>query len=334
MGGNALSETRTRRYSADEYFALKDDVVSALKSILPDARIEDVKAYRQKPDFGDLDVVVENLDAKNRLEPALRKMGISEIVKNGPVWSLGWNDFQVDLLFQASEDYDFACKYFAFNDLGNLIGRTARRFDLKFGHDGLWYMFRDGNYKIADINLTKDFYTALEFLGYSADRYRKGFDSLPDIFHYVTTSIYYDHSAFLLENRTHKARVRDAKRPSYRAFLEYAREKQSNGPVSTLSKDEAMARAREWFPEFARQLDAETRKHEKNVRAKKRFNGQIVSDITGLQGKQLGSFMAYLRSCLPEDKERRNEWILMTSDDVLRPWIMARYKVFQHNMKQ
>lgn len=325
--------TKTRRYSADEYFQIKNRVIETLTTILPDSRIEDVKAYGQKPDFGDLDVVVENLNAKNRLEPALSALGIDEIVKNGPVWSLGWEDFQVDLIFQPSEDYEFACHYFAYNDLGNLIGRIARRLDLKFGHDGLSYTLRDGDYKIADIALTKDFDSALEYLGFSPERYKQGFETLNAIFEFVTTSPYFDHESFMLHNRSNKARVRDAKRPNYRAFLEYAANQASDKEPLRLSKEVSLEKAKTAFPEFAIELDKILALHARKKDMKCKFNGDVVSELTGLSGKELGSFMASLRKSHTDDSVAFTDWVMDTTDEQLSHWIQFYHERFQNEQK-
>lgn len=330
MGGNALVMTKTRRYSADEYFQLKDRVIETLQAILPDARIEDVKAYGQKPDFGDLDIVVENMDAKNRLYPALSALGIEDIVKNGPVWSLGWDDFQVDLLFQPPQDYNFACNYFAYNDLGNLIGRIARRLDLKFGHDGLAYTLREGDYKIADITLTKDFDSALNYLGLSSERYKQGFETLDEIFEFVTTSPYFDHESFMLHNRSHKARVRDAKRPNYKAFLEYAANLALEKEPIRLSKEVSLEKAKTAFPEFATELEKVLALHERKKDMKRKFNGDVVFQLTDLSGKALGLFMAFLRNSHTDDAMTFADWVIDTPDEELSHWIQSQQKRFQH----
>lgn len=339
MGGNALQNTRTRRYCADEYFELKDKVIEAIRPLFPVARIEYVKAFRDKSDFGDLDILVEDLYSGERseeeLEDALLQLGVSEVVINDSVWSLGWDDFQVDLLFQPSIHYDFASHYFAYNDLGNLIGRIARRFDLRFGHDGLWYMLLDGDYKIADINLTRDFSTAIEFLGYSYERYSKGFDTLEEIFQFVTTSPYYNHEVFLLQNRNHKARTRDAKRSSYRAFLEYASKHDSQQNIEPISKEEALTLARNFFPDFSTKIDQAWNDHNTWLEAKKKLNGKVISEITGLSGIPLGLFIDSLNSSFSEKPlESLDQWVVKSDMETIREKIKLEFNKFSKKMKK
>lgn len=330
MGGKALRQTDTRRYAADEYHAFSEQVVSTLQSLLPDARLQAVRAYRDKPDFGDLDVVVENLDAKNRLEPLLVSLGITEVVKNGPVWSVGWGDFQVDLIFQASENWEFACNYFAYNDLGNLCGRIAYNMGFKFGHNGLRYVLRDGDYKVAELVLTKDHTEALTFLGYDPSRYAQGFDTLEDIFQYAMATEYYDPAYFALENRPYRERIRDAKRPTYNAFLEYVNRDGNNvARDNPLDKDEQLTRAKITFPAFGAALARTMENHDRHKLVKVKFNGSVVSRVTGLEGKDLGGFMQLLREDAETNHGGLDNWVLVSDVPALESWIKRQLAVHQ-----
>lgn len=335
MGGRALSNTETRRYSAAEYHAFAEKAVAALREILPDLRIEAVKAYRNKPDFGDLDIVVERSNAKERLEPHLEALGVTEVFRNGPVWSLGWGDFQVDLIFQSSEEFEFATCYFAYNDLGNLMGRTAHSMGFKLGHNGLRYVFREGNHKIAELVLTYDFDKALRFLGYTPVEYARGFDTLEEIFAFAASTMYYDPEPFLLENRSHRARVRDAKRPTYTAFLAYAQQHANEaGFLGSLTQEDHLRRARQLFPDFAMALHLQERQHARNKRVKALFNGQMVSEATGLEGKMLGAFIQQLRKDDATHGGDLNDWILSTDEAARKQWLAENYRRFTERQAQ
>ncbi len=49
-------------------------------------------------------------------------------------------------------------------------------------------MLRDGDSHVADVLVTRNFDAALSFLGFDALRYRRGFDTLVDIFRFVADS--------------------------------------------------------------------------------------------------------------------------------------------------
>src|SRR5699024_5199762 len=112
---------------------------------LPFRRYHVVPAYRSKPDFGDVDIVVASDGLPDDWQERLiRALGSRAHVSNGPVFSLEYDRFQVNILLQSESNFDFASRYFAWNNLGNLIGRIAHHLGFKFGHDGLWYVNRRG----------------------------------------------------------------------------------------------------------------------------------------------------------------------------------------------
>jgi hypothetical protein len=323
MGGNALKKTATRRYSAKEYLALRKQVIRELQPLLPDCTMDDIKYYRQKSDFGDLDVLIEDKDTKNRLIDRLSDISeLSELVthhENSPVWSVGWGDFQVDLIFAEPKHYDFTSRYFAYNDLGNLIGRVAYHMGFKFGQKGLVYVLRDGDFKIGEITVTLDFEEALTFLGFDSKAHQEGFDTLEEMFEYISESYYFTPNLYRLEARSNSASARDRKRPSYQAFLRHI-----EGMLAfkdTLDKDEHLHRAFAFFASFKGDHDNLLLSHELSLIFKARFNGEMVSRLTGLKHIELGRLMEQLRADFA-DKLTLQEWVLNNSDQVIEDWVL------------
>lgn len=294
MGGKALKEVETRRYERDEYLKLEKEVLDKVSSFLPDdIRCEAIKAYHTKPSFGDMDIVIEHISSKEHIEELFKQWGVKEVSKNSNCWSTHYNDFQVDFIFVEQEYYQSTLDYFAYNDIGNLLGRISRRFDFKLGHRGLNYMLMDQTSLLKDINVTNDYKEALEFIGYDYERFRQGFDTLEEMFEYVVDNVNFDPSVFAFENRNHDARMRDAKRPNYNKFLKFIEGKEFPN-VMPIDKQQAYERACEIFPEF----DAEVKqvKHELKIKkmVKQKFNGSKISEITGFIGTDLGLFYRFV----------------------------------------
>lgn len=122
MGGTALSIIASR-LTRENYFPLVGQVVATLRELYPNGRIAAIPAYRTKPDYGDLDVLVEAADYDPFM--AADVLGAVELVRNGPVTSLGLtirpglgplpgNVFQVDLIRADPGTYDYALGYFAY----------------------------------------------------------------------------------------------------------------------------------------------------------------------------------------------------------------------------
>ena len=223
MGGHALKRVKTRRYSAEEYHNLVPEVVNTLQALFPGKRIAPVKAYREKPSFGDMDVLVEGpypTDVDDLLQAAFSP---GELVTNGPVKSFDYKELQIDLITAPSEEFSFTENYLSFNDMGNLLGKIAHKFGVKWGHDGMFYIYRDGDFVVKSILLTRDLHKAYKFLGLDAERAIEGFDKLEEMFTFVASSPFFNVKYYLLshEEKSGVDRVRTAKRKTYQQFLSW-----------------------------------------------------------------------------------------------------------------
>ena len=304
MGGNALS-FETKRLSKDDYQNVYARIQFRLHIYFGGILSGLVDSYREKADFGDLDMLVlcESNQRKKEISEFIRTaLKPKELVLNGGVFSFDVNDFQVDFILAPDvETFHFAKSYFAWNDLGNFIGRTAHRLGFKYGHDGLKYVMRDEDdpsYVISEVFLTKDHDEALEFLGFSSHKHAEGFDTPEEIFEYAASSPYFSAASFMLSNRNHIARVRDRKRKMYNMCVEYYKEKfgvDENTPVEPLDKAAHLARAFDKFPSFYEAYTSVMAKHIKHKAYKSVFNGNAVGAIYCLEGKELGAKMKVLR---------------------------------------
>lgn len=309
MGGNALKDMGARRVTSAEANEVSAKVCAAIDEIFMERgfhrKCHQILAYRDKTDFGDLDIVV--------LDEAMKTIGYEEVAAaleqklglsmpyylhhpNSPNISVGYpfgdgTCLQIDLMFAKEAEFDFSCRYWSFNDLGNLITVLAKRMDkLKFGYAGLSSVFKEGGHILGEVTFTKDFDAALTFLGYDAERHLAGFDTLEDIYQFVASSPYFQSDLYLLDNRNHEARMRDKKRSTYSGFLKWCAANdlpQYQWP----EKGDWVDKAMQAFPDAKMQMHelSEAERKRKEVRAV--FNGLKVATLTGLQGARLGVFM-------------------------------------------
>lgn len=321
MGGNAL-QSASVRLPAARYHDVERSLVQTLARQFPGRRIEAILAYANKPDFGDLDILIEG-GAGYDPQAVAAALQATEVVPNGDVTSIGVavdeGIFQVDLIAIPPEAFDFAARYFGYNDFGNLVGRIARKFGTQFGHLGLRYSIRDPENRhnlIAEVSITTDFGVALGLLGYDAARYEKmratgQFKTLDDIFRYVVSTPYANRDIYLLENRNHADRIRDAKRATYNAFLAWLDE-QPAGVVPAYPWGDTGSEARDaqrqgflqaafaQLPEFKAAYDGALAAWQRRKDLKRQFNGVLAAEATGLTGKALGDLMTRVSASFPD----------------------------------
>ncbi len=318
MGGHAIQNAR--RFPAEEFYPRARRILDQLTEVFPESRIRPVLFYRTKASFGDFDVLVESDGLPHDWIPmASTALLAGEIVRNGEVISFDADGLQVDLILSPREQFDFSLNYFSWNDLGNLTGRIARKVGFKFGHRGLFYVLRDGDSHVADVLVTRNFDATLSFLGFDALRYRRGFDTLVDIFQFVADSNYFDPEVFPLQHRSHAARVRDRKRKTYREFLAWIQDRRAAKKGESADID-FLSLAENLFPSFKRRLQQEERNLEKRRAAKRRFNGHRVRQWTGLNGELLGELMRRLTQS-KGGKEGVTEYVLSAAESEVRIWV-------------
>lgn len=305
MGGNALKNCTTRRFDRNEFMVKQQHILNVLRSRFPTNPVFPITAYHNKPSFGDLDLIFQNSQGIDWNPVLYELFNPAEIVRNGHVISFECGGLQVDLILTELENMDSSLTYFAFNDLGNLMGRVSSRMGFKYGHKGLEYAIAEGTHKYSDILVSKDSAKIFEFLGYDFDRYKQGFDELQDVFEFAASSLYFNKDIYLYKNRNHKARVRDEKRKTYRDFLKWVENPPHPLPHFDWAKvddrggrvadDECLARATTTFPEFAVRLAQELAYVEKLKKSRSLLSGDLVRTWTGLDGEELGEFMKELR---------------------------------------
>lgn len=310
MGGNALKPHKTVRLDAKIYDQITKTVMDKIKKY--DAGTSDrlillqIPSYKKKESHGDLDIIYVDVNESlktdtNRIEYIVKGLWPnSPIRKNSNCLSFGYpigNDeyFQVDLIKSNRKEIAFSYYYFSYNDLGNLIGRVAHKMGLKFGHDGLWYLMREGDYLVGEILLTDNFFEAIEFLGFSVTRYKKGFDTLEDIFEYVSDSMYFNPSIFDLVKRSREARVRDKKRPTYTKFLKWCDSIKIEDCYEYHDKKEPYIHSALVYFDKMDELNKMLSNNEERKFKKSKINGNMVRNVTNVTGTELGSLMSYIR---------------------------------------
>lgn len=313
MGGNALLYTHgleSKRMNQDQYDDLKKNVGLFLDNL--GVVYRHVQSYHEKSDYGDLDIVVsrEN-DSVNSIR---RYLGFANLpmtneltmAENTSIVSTLVTHFQVDFIFVEPEELESAANYYSYNDIWNLLGKVIKTHDYKLGWQGLMYTYRNGSHYKEDIVLTRDLMVALKIMGLSVARYKMGFDTYEDMFDYVISCKAFDSSKFALENLNHRNRVRDKKRKTYNAFLTYIEGNSYPEPVP-------LEHPTVIFPFLVAEIKKRDDSFVDKNKAKSIINGEIIRNITGLDGTDIKRILHIFRA-----KYSVDEILLMNHDDVIK----------------
>lgn len=276
----------------------------------------------EKTSHGDIDICVQ-VDDFLSLGPWLSNLDIQHKSRNGDVLSIAVRVpyensrplIQVDLIKTRPEWHKFAVNYFSYNDAGNLYGRIAHCLGFKLGFDGLSYVLRSEDHVISEITVTQDWNIALRTLAFDPQVHENGYKTYVQLFEALTKCPWFSSSIFLLANRNHVSRTRDAKRTTYTRFLEWlaANDIKFGFPWTDDNKSrirqDFLYETRMKFPEFNKQYLIDKYKEEKYRRVSNLVNGDILSNISGKTGKELGAMISDIKSFFP-DKETYNTFVV------------------------
>lgn len=305
MGGNLFRSkfnVETVRLPRADYEKLIGELTPKFEQLFTKFNV--CPALTSKQDFGDMDVVcvVRN---PNKLSSDLKAMFDTNLVfKNGTTTSFVYKNFQIDLIASPDEEFEFCKFYFGSADAGNFYGKLAHSLGCKFGHDGLKLPVRlSDDHLLGEVVLTRDPRVACEFLDVEM---KTDFDYFEDVFENVSKSKYFNPESYKLENNNAVARVRDKKRPMYRLFLslcELYKEQNPDRKFFQRSKDKSVFLPLIYaaFPHVKEEYEKLIDKKNKLEAYREKFNGDIVKEKTGLEGKELGRFMTEFKSRYSQD---------------------------------
>ena len=316
MGGNLFQLGRKPRA---EYLEIEADVRRCLDGLVGDGyRIP--RYYASKPDFGDLDVVLSRAatDALGGFE-AFRTaiaaaLDIRQSKNAGHVYSTVVRDLQVDYFVREPELLEPTYHYLSFNDLGNLIGKIYRRLGLKYGQDGLEYVFRREHNEsyVRDLPISRDWPRILAFIGLDVPAWQAGFDTLEQMFTWVVASPYFSVAPYQQTSRTTEKRAADRKTMArFFTWLETERVEKRYEYLEDRERYIPMITAA--FPDAGlEQLIAREREAEADAeRLREKFNGNLVRVWIGLEAKELRAFMRRFKEAFSDDALLR-----MSADEI------------------
>jgi len=342
LGGLALKNTKTRRYEKDEFYKLAELLIPEMEEVFQ-TEVALVKSYHTKESFGDMDLLILDdgrLDGKDIREKIDEIWSPNEIVRNDKIFSFDINELQIDLIWTPIENWETSQVFFAYNDLGNLMGKLFHKFGLKYGFNGVTYIYNIENKRLGEITITKDMKEAFEFLRLDWNHFERGFEDLEEIFNYVISSPYFSAESFYLENLNATNRRRNIRRKVYNQFIQYVNRTGEYSHLPKIEKsfdwnsdksvywqiiDQAFPTAK-FFETQSMLIDKAAKEQER----RSKFNGKLVMDkYPNLSGKDLGDWLIIFERSMSNNKEEFDEYldkhsseeIMMHFDNVYNPKI-------------
>lgn len=268
-----------------------------------------------KTSFGDIDIIVPVCD-RNLVYDVLEASGIPYIT-NGIVTSYLTHDkVQIDLIFIEPNKIEYAVKYFSYGDHGNILGRILKhKLNVKNSFNGLYYIYRNERFK-RDILLTMNYDDIFKLLSLDEKPFYEGFETEYDLFDWIATSPLIEHDIFSLENLTNKDRTRDRKRKFYNQWVEYITTERyqniikNNYPELDLYSYEHLSKQ---YEEYEKEFEQLKSNH-------KKFNGNLIMQLTGLKGKDLGNFIVNFK------KKYSDDYLNSSSEESIKQVILKEYK--------
>lgn len=286
MGGKALGY-EARRIDTQELNQIATHLADLFYQF--DPRL--VQSYSEKVDHGDIDMVLmgDYGDVRDAVDYAL---DTPTQYDNKPVLSFDYTGVQIDFTVCSTPQLQLAqLQYFAWNDLGNFIGRVARSMNFKYGHEGLKYIVRLSEHAVIELHISSDMPKVLEFLGYDVNRWYAGFKTKEEIFEYAASTPYFNSLYFSLEFQAHQDRVRNKKRKMYNSMLQYISDNyiEEKPKLTQEERDVHLERAAQFFGvDVVEEIKELKDKYARKEQLKTKFNGELVREWSGLNGPELG----------------------------------------------
>ncbi len=324
MGGKALKNSPVTRVDAAEHQRISQMVTAALTRNFPRQRNAALPHYAKKETFGNLSVFLQSESPMDKVlvRDLVALLGATESVLNGNMVSLAVENLQVDITVYPAKSFQTALDYHSYNTLGGLIGRLADSIGLTLRDDSLVYKRIQGTQLLAEITLATTWQGALTELGLDYQRWTQGFETLADMFAYVTTSPLF--AKALYSDAGYKdvpSGIRLTVSQEFSKWLDTVDPRQLP-PDSAVSQDAWLEAMFKHHPTAQTQLTAALQRHADVVAASKKLNGNLVIDWTGRQGYALGQLLRALKSSF-DSEEALTQWTLAASEEDIKSKVFA-----------
>lgn len=303
MGGRVLSANHYKNCEIMNRTTF-DDVVHFLTQKLDDQKLTYtiVNNVTEQSLFKEVNVIID-IDMLSHsffdITPYARNANVHTFILN--------HKYKVNFIKLDKEHHDIAKFYYSYNDFGFILSTLlSYRSNYVLKETGLYYKYQEGK-KPHLIFLTNKLDDILSIVQLDIETYNKGFNTLDELFQYVSLCPIFNSSIFQIDNlkRLDKCHYRISK--TYSKFIKW------------LSKNEIDAKSYgkliPAYVKFKDIVELEINSINENtkfaIEFKSKFNGSIVRSLTGLQDKDLAQFISLLK------KKYSSEQLMVNLKDII-----------------
>lgn len=313
MGGNALKKIKTRRYDLDEYdYVYEQKIKPILKKSFPESIFSRPRSISSKKTFGDIDIVISrDFLPDNWKEVVFKSFGSSDFYENfnslkNPdihprdernAFSVNLMDSQVDFILTNDKCFNYTVNQLSFGDASGFIGRVFSKILMHEDRFGLKkrLVFKGSETKIL-FNFSSDFDLNRSFIDYDPDTWAKGFSKEEDLFHYITSSMFFDVELFNPARFNSSQRLNLKKRDSTREFVEFCMSNYNNLKRDPAYSDEYVTdRINKFFPNLNSIEHIASVKYEASISKKMLFSHSSISKIAADDNFKTDKFMVFIK---------------------------------------
>lgn len=302
MGGRALAGLGVERVTTARLISLWAEIQYRLSSIgITEAWL--VPSYTNKETHGDIDVLVP--DDPTSVDELRQVFSSRLVLVNGPVVTLDYENVQVDLIKTNRSHWAASQAFYSYNDRGNLVGAIFRNLGMKYTHRGLYWPLTVGTNQLTNSLISTDPDEIHELIGLKLTSH----DTLESIFHWVAGSQYFDPEICQMSRRRSVDRVRDQKRPTYQAFLQWI--EKTRPPPGPGTPDQFHQMICHRFPSIITERQTLCDQYQARLAQRDQIRNLIswerLAAVIDITGPEMSGFVQYIRdqpqSVLSNDAE-------------------------------
>jgi len=186
----------------------------------------------EKPDYGDVDLVIESASTTLPSQKVALDLGTKHIKNNHPIYSFAvplenvgqepHTFAQVDIQVCLPGDLAWTIFLHGYGDLGSILGSFNYGYGFTSKNDGFFVRIKEQeaqNWSASQVFLSKDPELVMEFLGLDKHRYHRGFESERQLFDWAVGSKLFNRKLVEKRRDNSEMRSRMEKRPMFRRFM-------------------------------------------------------------------------------------------------------------------